>query len=133
MNEKKLADSCYTCKSEEIFEEVYNWKGQELTLSICPVCRLLNDWELPDNLQDFGAEDQEEFDELSEYAKNEAKKKLIKKGLWFHVHVSRFAEERLGEELLTNLKSRVLELMCVLNTQDCYIGISGMGIKIQVV
>ena len=136
MSERKLADHCYTCNSEEVFEETYGWKGEELALSLCPNCRKLNDWELPKQLQNYGdegEENQELFEEVAEYAEQDAKSMMIAKGLWFQIHISRFAEERLPEKIIEDLKEIANLLMGALDMQDCYIGISGKGVNFQVV
>ena len=122
---KKLADACYTCQSEEVFEvEVTFKEKQQLTLSICPICRMLNDWELPKEVRDENGEiiDEELANETYEWAETQAKRILLGKELWHLIKFSRNAEANLEnhkEALIEKLK----ELANILDMQNIYVGI----------
>ena len=132
-NEKKLADTCYTCQSEEVFEIDSLFKEKKVTLSICPNCRMLNDWELPKELLDENSEitDEDLAEEVQEWAEKQAKQTLIEKDLWYLIKFSRNAEANL-ESFKERLIEKLKELAEVLDMQDIYIGIRGKGINIEI-
>jgi hypothetical protein len=134
LKEKKLADSCYTCKSEEVFEGDYTFKGEQLTLSICPICRVLNDWELPKGLLDKDNEimDEDLNDEVAEWARNEAKVTLINKDLWYRITFSRKAEASLVWINKEELNYKAKELAELLGMRNVAIGIHGNRVSVQI-
>ena len=130
---KKLSDNCFTCNSEEVFEIDSMFKEEKLTISICPNCRMLNDWELPKELLDENSEitDEELAEEVHKWAEKQAKQTLIEKDLWYLIKFSRNAEANLElfkERLIEKLK----ELAEVLDMQDIYVGIRGKAISIEI-
>jgi len=125
---RELQENCPNCLFEGILEEKREYEGELLAVSVCPVCYFY-DWMLP---EDWDEEDTETLDLTGEWAKEESKKMLKERELFYKIEFSEPARQVLIHAgLMVKIRKPIIELCDLFDINYAYLNQYRNGIKIS--